>query len=62
MNSKRVFILEREDLAAAIIQYIQNIINVSPESDQGEYSLTFIPNTDGGPITFQSARVERRIV
>ena len=55
--SKRVFVLEQEDLMKAVINYIREAINEKPGSDYGEYSLTFIPSKTG----FDGVRVERVI-
>ena len=53
--SKRIFVLEQEDLVAAVIDYIRKAINEKPGTDYGEYSLTFIPSKTG----FDGVRVER---
>lgn len=57
--SKRVFIIESEELGSAIVDYVRKMIGETPETDNGKYSLTFIPNANGGPIVYQSAKVKR---
>ena len=57
--SKRVFVLESEDLGSAIIDYVRRLIGENPDTDRGRYSLTFIPNVEDGIMKFKSAKVER---
>ena len=58
--NKRVFVLEQEDLGLAIVDYVRKLIGENPDTDNGKYSLTFIPNVEDGHIVYQSARVERK--
>jgi len=56
---KRVFVLEKEDIGAAIVEYVQKLIGENPKTDLGEYSVRFVPRADNGLLIYESALVER---
>ena len=58
---KRVFVLDKEEIFDAFVQYIQNIYGENSDTDRGQYSLRFIPHAECGHVSYDSVIIERKV-